>query len=146
MPTTRRTRKIAAPPEELWSTIADPYHLPRWWPRVDRVEGVTDRAFTQVLGTTKGRSVRADFQVLESRAPEVLRWAQDIQGTPFERILTAAETEVRLRPAPDGTQVVLALTQKLRGFSRFGGFMVRGAARRQLDAALDGLETLHGRP
>ena len=38
MPTTRRTRTIAAPPDELWSTIADPYHLPRWWPRVDRVE------------------------------------------------------------------------------------------------------------
>jgi uncharacterized protein YndB with AHSA1/START domain len=146
MPTTRRTRTIAAPPDELWSTIADPYHLPRWWPRVDRVEGVTDRAFTQVLGTSKGRSVRADFQVLESRSPEVLRWAQDIQGTPFERILTAAETEVRLRPAREGTQVVLALTQKLRGFSRFGGFMVRGAARRQLDAALDALEALHGRP
>jgi len=145
MPTTRRTRTIAAPPDELWSTIADPYHLPRWWPRVDRVEGVTDKAFTQVLGTSKGRSVRVDFQVLESRSPEVRRWAQDIPGTPFERILTAAETEVRLRPAPQGTQVVLELSQKLRGFSRFGGFMVRGAARRQLDAALDALEALHGR-
>jgi hypothetical protein len=35
--------------------------------------------------------------------------------------------------------------QKLRGKSRYGGFMARRAARRQLDSALDGLrEALAG--
>jgi hypothetical protein len=34
----------------------------------------------------------------------------------------------------------LELSQKLRGASRLGGFMFRGAARRTLDEALDSLE------
>ena len=35
---------------------------------------------------------------------------------------------------------------KLRGSSRFGGFMVRRATRRQLDEALDGLGRAVGAP
>ena len=41
MPTARRSRTVAAPPERVWGTVGDPYHLPRWWPRVTRVEAVT---------------------------------------------------------------------------------------------------------
>ncbi|MGH2855564.1 MAG: SRPBCC family protein, partial [Solirubrobacteraceae bacterium] len=40
MPTTQRTRTIAAPAGEVWELVSDPHHLPRWWPRVARVEGV----------------------------------------------------------------------------------------------------------
>ncbi len=61
MPTARHTRTIAAPAQELWETIGDPHHLPRWWPRVSRVEDVTESAFTEVLSTKSGRFVRADF-------------------------------------------------------------------------------------
>ena len=97
MPTTRRSRTIGATPDQVWRTVADPHHLPRWWPRVQRVEGVERGRFTEVLSTEKGRSVRADFRVLESRAPEVRRWEQDVAGSPFERLLRSAETEVRLQ-------------------------------------------------
>jgi hypothetical protein len=38
--------------------------------------------------------------------------------------------------------VAITLAQRLRGLGLLGGFMVRSAARRQLDGALDGLETL----
>ncbi len=145
MATTRRSRTLAASPQAVWATVADPHHLPRWWPRVTRVEGVDGRGFTQVLTTDRGKAVRADFRLQERRAPELCRWTQDVDGTPFERILAASVTEVRLAPADAGaTRVTLELQQRLRGSARLGGFLVRRAARRQLGDALDALERLHG--
>jgi carbon monoxide dehydrogenase subunit G len=144
MPTARRSRTVAAPPERVWGTVGDPYHLPRWWPRVQRVEGVTDEHFTEVLGTDDGRSLRADFRVVVSRAPERRAWEQELAGTPFERLFSAASTEVSLTPEAAGTRVTLVVRQQLRGTARLGGFMVRRATRRVLDEALQALEALHG--
>ena len=146
MPTVRRSRTLRATPEEVWAIVGDAYHLPRWWPRVTRVEGVDDGAFTQVLTTAKGVPVRADFQVVESAAPRVRRWAQQLVNTPFERVLAASEVEVRLeRDGDAATRVAVSLVQRLRGMARLGSFLVRRAGRRQLDAALDGLEALVAR-
>jgi uncharacterized protein YndB with AHSA1/START domain len=144
MPTARRSRTVAAPPERVWGTVGDPHHLPRWWPRVQRVEGVTDEHFTEVLGTDDGRSVRADFRVVASQAPERRAWEQELAGTPFERLFTAASTEVSLTPEAAGTRVTLVVRQQLRGTARLGGFMVRRATRKVLDEALATLEALHG--
>ena len=145
MPRTRRSRTMDATPEQVWRTVCDPHQLPRWWPRVQRVEAVDPEHFTQVLGTDKGRAIRADFRVLESRAPEVRRWAQEIEGSPFERLLRSAETEVRLEPDPaGGTRVTLTVGQRLRGVGALGGFMVRRATNRVADEALAGLARLHG--
>ena len=144
MPTARRSRTVAAPPERVWGTVGDPHHLPRWWPRVQRVEGVTDEHFTEVLGTDDGRSLRADFRVVVSRQPERRAWEQELAGTPFERLFAAATTEVTLTPDPAGTRVTLVVRQQLRGSARLGGFMVRRATRRVLDEALEALEGLHG--
>jgi uncharacterized protein YndB with AHSA1/START domain len=144
MPTTRRSRTVTAPPQAVWATASDPHHLPRWWPRVTRVERVDGRGFTEVLQTDKGRPVRADFRQQERRAPELWRFSQEVDGTPFERILSASETVVRLEPAAVGTRVTLELRQRLRGSARLGAFLVRRAARRQLDDALARLAELHG--
>ncbi len=64
MPDASAVRTIAAPAGELWDVISDPHHLPRWWPRVTRVEDVEEDAFTEVMKTRKGKLVRADFRVL----------------------------------------------------------------------------------
>jgi carbon monoxide dehydrogenase subunit G len=141
----RRSRVVAAAPDELWATVGDPYHLPRWWPRVERVELVQGDGFTQLLRTDKGRAIRADFRVVQSLRPELRRWHQEVEGTPFAGILAWSETEIRLEPEGSGsTRVTLEQEQKLRGMARFGGFMVRRATRRALDGALEGLEALHG--
>jgi uncharacterized protein YndB with AHSA1/START domain len=145
VPTMHRSRTLRATPEEIWAIVGDVYHLPRWWPRVTRVEGVADDAFTQVLTTAKGVPVRADYRVVESAPPRVQRWAQQLVNTPFERVLAASEVEVRLEPDGDAaTRVAVSLIQRLRGMSRLGSFMVRNAGRRQLDDALNGLEALVG--
>ena len=144
MPTTRRSRTVAAAPEEVWETVADPYHLPRWWPRVDRVEAVTDEHFTEVLVAGGGKALRADFRVVTSRAPSVRAFEQEVEGSPFARFLTSAHTEISLEPVPEGTRVTVLLRQRMRGTARFGGWMVRRAMRHVLDDALSALEGLHG--
>ena len=148
MPTVRRSRTVPAPPDQVWEIIADPDHMPRWWPLVKRMEGVAEDEFTQVLITRKGRSVRADFRVLVSDPPgggsSAGRrvWEQETAGTPFERVLGEAITEVIVEPKDGATRVTISLTQRLRGYSRTGGFMLRRATRKRLSEALEGLEGL----
>jgi uncharacterized protein YndB with AHSA1/START domain len=146
MPSARRSRIIAAPAQELWELVCDPHHLPRWWPRVERVEDVEGTAFTEVMKTAKGRSVRADFQLSRSdQSARALTWEQLLEGTPFARLLSSAETTVSLEAAAQGTTVTIELRQALSGFfPRFGGFMVKRAATATLDEALDGLERIYG--
>ena len=149
MPTARRTRTVSAAPERVWDLIEDPHHFPRWWPGVKRMEGVDDERWTQVFVTKKGHPVRVDFRLLESQAPGPepagrRRWAQELIGSPFERVLRQAITELRIEPADDGTRVTIEERQKLRGYSRFAGPMLRKASRTRLDQALDGLERACG--
>ena len=144
MPTARRSRTIGAAPERVWDTVGDPHHLPRWWPRVQRVEGVRRDRFTEVLGTKSGRAMRADFRVVESRAPTRRVWEQELEGTPFERVFAASRTEVALEPDAAGTLVTIVVRLRLRGPGRFGGWVVRRATGRVLDEALQALEALHG--
>lgn len=142
MPRTRRSRTMEAPAPEIWRVVGDPHHLPRWWPKITRVEGVDAEGFTQVFQTSKGKPLRVDYRILEREEGERARWTQMVQGTPFERFLRSAETEVRLDEAAPGTTVTITVDQKPRGLSRFGGFLLRGGARKQLDDALAGLAEL----
>jgi uncharacterized protein YndB with AHSA1/START domain len=167
MPTARRTRTIAASSRELWDVLGDPHHLPRWWPRVNRVEDVDSEAFTEVMKTRKGKLVRADFRVATcDEAERTLVWEQLLERTPFARVLQSAETQVWLEPAQagapstgeqqrGGTIVSIELRQEMAGYSqssglftgfsaRFGSPMVRRAARATIDEALDGLERVGG--
>jgi hypothetical protein len=91
------------------------------------------------MATEKGRLVRADERLLISERPRRRRWTQDLEDSPFERLLSEVSTGVELEPDPAGTRVTLELAQRLRGINRLGGFMVRRASRRLLDEALDGL-------
>ena len=135
-----RSRTLAAPPDAVWRVLEDPYSLPRWWPLVRRVEGVSAAGWTTVLGKEGGRGVRADQRLEASDAPALRRWALDVPGSPFERVLHASAVEARLAPAGDGgAELTLELRQRPRGMARFGGFMLRRAGRRQLDEALDGM-------
>jgi uncharacterized protein YndB with AHSA1/START domain len=124
--------------------VADPHALPRWWPRVERVEGVDGRGFTEVLRSDRGAIVRADFRFTRREKPRAVGWEQELEGTPFAKLLRASATEVTLAPEGDGaTRVEVRIDQRLQGVSRLGGFLVRRAARRQLDEALRGLGALY---
>jgi uncharacterized protein YndB with AHSA1/START domain len=136
----RRTRVLHAPVERVWALVEDPYQLSRWWPGTVRVEGVGTGAWTCVLGAERGRTVRADFVLEESEPLRLRRWAQQVEGTPFARLISEAVTDVRLEPSAEGTVVELVLAQRPRGWAILGSHMLRRGARRQLDDALRGLE------
>ena len=145
-----RIRRLPASPAAVWQVIDDPFQMPRWWPSVTRVEGVERERFTLVFQTKRNRPVRMDFRVLASDPPGIggapaghRRWEQEVMGTPFERVLHEAVTEMLLEPAAGGgTQVTIAQLQRLRGFSRTGAVLLRRATERRLDEALDALEQI----
>jgi carbon monoxide dehydrogenase subunit G len=137
---TRRSRVIAAPVEDVWAVVADPWALVRWWPHTRRVEGVDEHGWTTVLANERsGRSVRADWRLEGSEPPAHRRWAQELEDSPFARLFGRNVVDVRLEPAAAGTSVTLAFDQKIRGWARLAPFIIRGAMRRQLDEALAGL-------
>jgi uncharacterized protein YndB with AHSA1/START domain len=134
-----RSRTLPAAPEAVWKVVADPRAFARWWPRVERVKGITPDGWTAVLRSARGRAVRADWRLDGQEAPVRRAWAQELEGTPFAKVLAERRVEARLDPDGDGTRVTLELRQRGRGWARFGRFMLRRAARKELDGALDGL-------
>lgn len=148
MPTVVRRREVAAPPDEVWQVVGDPYHLPRWWPRVTRVEAVAGGRFTEVLtGARSGRNVRADFRIEEKRKGRLLRFSQELEGSPFERFLKESEIAIEIEPSGAGTRVSVTQRVRPRGMSRAGGgFLIKRSTRKVLDQALDGLEDAVGPP
>lgn len=146
MPRVTRRRTIAASPRDVWNLVSDPYNLPRWWPRVSRVENV-DRTkagkrsqWTKVLDTSAGRGVRADYRCISSAEDERYVWEQQLTGTPFEKHLRSSVTEIGIELADGGTEVSLTAKQTLRGLSRLGSPMMRGATGSMLEEALTGIE------
>jgi uncharacterized protein YndB with AHSA1/START domain len=134
-----RSRTLAAAPEAVWRVVGDPRSLARWWPRVERVKAVTGEGWTTVLRSERGRALRADWRVEANETGRRRAWAQELEGTPFAKVLAERHVEARLEPAGEGTRVTLELRQRGRGMARFGRFMLRRAAKKELDGALDGL-------
>lgn len=143
MPTIARSRTVPAAPERIWSLVSDPWRWPSWWPNVARVEEAAPGAWTAVLTSANGRTMRADYSLEESVHPTLLRWRHEVEESPFERIMAASVTELSMEEVGEDSSLVSLTAQiKLRGFSRLGGLQVRRATRRQLDGALAGLEEL----
>jgi len=150
VPRARRTRLIGADPPAVWAVVSDPHQLPRWWPKVARVEAVQERRrgsgtlWTNVLKTEAGRDVRADFRCLYSKQPSAYGWEQEIEGSPFRKVFRSSVTRIELAEADGSTRVRLEADQRLRGMSRLGGFMVKRATGAQLEEALESLAGLFG--
>ncbi|MHB8641343.1 MAG: SRPBCC family protein [Gaiellaceae bacterium] len=95
MPTYTATRELLAPRADVWKFLAEPYHLPDWWPGISGLE--PDR-----LGFAPG----ARWQVLGSDRPSLFR-KPNMSGTllvlavePYERFafhLTGERLDVEIR-------------------------------------------------
>jgi uncharacterized protein YndB with AHSA1/START domain len=141
----RRDRTVAAVPADVWRVVSDPERLPAWWPGVSRVEEASREAWTSVLVSPKGKVVRADYTVVESEEPELVRWRHEVEESPFERLLTESTVLIELEPSDEGrTRVRVTLDQRPRGWARFSPFQLRAAATRQAELALEGLAALFG--
>lgn len=139
MPTVSRKESISAPPDRIWDLVTDPYSLPRWWPRVQRVEEVSPESWTMVLASDRGKPVRADFSRVRAEPLALVEWEQELAETPFERFLSEARVRIEIGQASAGSTVEITTTERLRGLSRLGGLMVRRATGKRLDEALERL-------
>ncbi len=137
-----RSRLLPAAPAAVWTIVGDPHHQPRWWPGVERMEGVEVDRFTQVLRTRRGRPVRVDYAIAQSEPAELAVWRQELAGSPFARVLSAAEVRIALSADNQGTRVTITHAQRLRGSNRTGSWMLSRATRKRLDEALAGLATI----
>lgn len=147
MPKVGRSRVIAAAAERTWELVSDPHHLARWWPLAHRVEDVRDDGaqlrWTLALRSGKGTQVRADFSGGVEVEGSRFAWRQQLAGTPFERILRSARVQIDVGAAGEGGEeslVSVRSEERLRGLSRLGSPMMRAAARRRLDEALENLD------
>jgi uncharacterized protein YndB with AHSA1/START domain len=141
VPVVKRHQGFDAPLERVWKVVSDPYSLPRWWPRVQRVEEVSDEGWTMVLLSDRGKPIRADYSLRRAEPMELLEWRQELEETPFERMLSRAELVIELGRDEDTgvTGVSLRSTERLRGLARLGSPMVRRATRKRLNEALEQL-------
>jgi uncharacterized protein YndB with AHSA1/START domain len=141
----REETVLPASPEEVWALVSDPARLPQWWPGVTRVEEATDDAWTTVLSSAKGKAVRIDYSRVEAQPERRVMWRQEVEESPFERILASATTEIALAEEEGGTRVTVSLDQRPRGWARFAPFQFRAAGKRQVQGALDGLKAVFER-
>jgi uncharacterized protein YndB with AHSA1/START domain len=135
---------VPATTEEVWSLVSDPARLPQWWPGVTRVEEATEDAWTTVFASPKGKSVRVDYSRVEAERERRLVWRQEVEESPFERILASATTEVALAPEAAGTRVTVSLDQRPRGWARLAPLQFRTAGKRQVQGAVEGLSSVFG--
>lgn len=134
-----RRRRIDAPRERIWEVIADPHSLPRWWPRLQRVEEASATTWTKVLTSDRGKPVRADYTRTAAEEPELFEWQQELAETPFERILAESRLTIVLNGDDGATEVTLTSRERLRGLARLGALMVRRATAKRLEEALERL-------
>ena len=79
MPNVHASRELLASRDDVWAFIADPYNLPRWWPRVAGVQpdrrGLAPGARWHVQGQSQPSLLRRPeavgmLLVLDVRPPE----------------------------------------------------------------------------
>ena len=105
-----------------------------------RVEEASPTAWTNVLVSPKGKTVRADYSLVEEEEPARVLWRHEVQESPFERLLADSTVELALEAdTGGGTRVRVTLDQRPRGWARFSPFQLRAAAAKQAESALDGL-------
>lgn len=140
----REETVVPAAPEEVWGLVSDPARLAQWWPGVTRVEEATDDAWTTVLSSPQGKSVRVDYSRVETEPERRVVWRQEVEESPFERILASATTEIALAEDAGGTRVTVSLDQRPRGWARFAPLQFRAAGKRQVKGAVEGLDAVFG--
>jgi uncharacterized protein YndB with AHSA1/START domain len=104
--------ELLAPRADVWAFLAEPYHLPDWWPGITGVEpdrrGFSPGARWKVISTKRN--------IFVGRRPvETTLLVREIE--PFERwtwhvLVPALDAEVRLRSvAEDRTLVTVAASR-----------------------------------
>ena len=119
MPVSRASRELLASPEDVWTFLAEPYHLVDWWPGLGTVDpdrhGVAVGARWRIRRreSTLFRKADAEDTLLVVAADRGRRFA-------FELVRAKIRADLRLSPA-DGSRTTADLALEgplLLAFSR----------------------------
>jgi uncharacterized protein YndB with AHSA1/START domain len=104
--------ELQAPRADVWQFLAEPYHLPDWWPGITGVEpdrrGFAPGARWKVL-TTK-RNIFVGPRAVETML--LVRAIEPFERFAFHLLTPKLDAEVRLRAsAPDRTLVTVAASR-----------------------------------
>jgi uncharacterized protein YndB with AHSA1/START domain len=110
MPRVSASRELLAPVDDVWEFVADPYNLPRWWPRMGGVQpdrrGLAPGARWLVTGENRPSLFRR---------PEAVGHVLVLEVEPKRRALfqltgDRLEVELLLEPVSDSrTRATLAI-------------------------------------
>jgi uncharacterized protein YndB with AHSA1/START domain len=113
---TEAGRELLASREDVWSFLAEPYHLPDWWPGITGVE--PDRRGFAPGARWKVQSSKRNI-FTGRRSLETMLLVREID--PYERwswhlLAPETDTEVRLRSiAPGRTLVTVTTSARVAG-------------------------------
>jgi hypothetical protein len=99
--------KIAAPPAQVWTTLADLASYPQWNPLFREASGeltVGGRVRLKTVHPGTGRIVAVNVKVVAAEPGTELRWVSSLPG------IISGEHSFTLTPADGGTQLVQAET------------------------------------
>lgn len=87
---TEASRELLASRADVWALVAEPYHLPDWWP-----------GYTGVKPDRRGLAPNARWEIVRSRAPGFLRRPRStglivIKEVARERILSWHDVDQRI--------------------------------------------------
>ena len=110
MTVARASRELLAPREDVWAFVAEPYHLPDWWPGVSGVEpdrrGLAPGARWKVLGPDRAGYFRKPMAAGTLLVLDV----EPRQRIAFQLTGDRMEAEVTLRAVDDArTEVALVV-------------------------------------
>lgn len=76
----RAERELLAPRHDVWALVAEPFHLPDWWP-----------GYTGVAPDRRGLAEGARWEVTRGRAPGLLRRPGGLGTIVLERVVPSLE-------------------------------------------------------
>jgi len=111
LPRYEAERVLLAPIGDVWSFVAEPYHLSDWWPGITGVEpdrrGLAPGARWKVQGP-------AYFRKSDTPALLLVREVEPMERFAFELARSRTLVEVKLRATDeDRTEVVVAVSGRL---------------------------------
>jgi uncharacterized protein YndB with AHSA1/START domain len=99
------TGELLSPRNDVWALVAEPYHLPDWWP-----------AYTGVRPDRRGLAEGARWEVVRSRSPGFLRRPEGEGLIVITRVVEAYE--LRWSDVQQGLQAGIALDNAGTGRTR----------------------------
>jgi uncharacterized protein YndB with AHSA1/START domain len=110
------SRELLAARQDVWKFLAEPYHLPDWWPGITGIEpdvrGFAPGARWKVQASKRNVIIgrrRVETMLLVREIELYERWT-------WHLLEPATDTEIRLRAsAPDRTLVTVTTSGRLAG-------------------------------